>query len=105
MCLVVQACPTLCDPVDYSPPGSSIHGIFPARILEWVAISYSRVSSRPRDQTHLLHLLHWQVDSLPLGHLGSPASIKVILECVEVDEICLVPVPHCPFHSLHQMSE
>ena len=39
------------DPVDYSPPGSSVHGIFQARILEWVAISYSRGSSRPWDQT------------------------------------------------------
>ena len=36
-----QSCPTLCDPVDSSPPGSSVHGILPARILEWVAISFS----------------------------------------------------------------
>ena len=40
--LVAQLCPTLCDPVDYSPSGSSIHGILKARILEWVAISFSR---------------------------------------------------------------
>ena len=46
-----QSCPTLCNPMDYSPPGSSIHGIFQARILEWVATSSSRGSSRPRDQT------------------------------------------------------
>ena len=46
---VAQLCPTLCDPVDYSPPGSSIHGIFQASILEWVAISFSRRSSQPRD--------------------------------------------------------
>ena len=46
-----QSCPTLYDPMDYSPPGSSVHGIFQARILDWVAISYSGVSSRPRDQT------------------------------------------------------
>ena len=39
---VAQLCPTLCDPVDYSPPGSSIHGILQARVLEWVAISFSR---------------------------------------------------------------
>ena len=37
---VAQSCLTLCDPVDYSPPGSSIHGIFQARVLEWVAISF-----------------------------------------------------------------
>ena len=47
---VAQSCPTLCDPVDCSPPGS-IHGILQARILEWVAISFSRGSSRPRDRT------------------------------------------------------
>ena len=39
---VAQLCPTLCDPVDCSPPGSSVHGILQARILEWVAISFSR---------------------------------------------------------------
>ena len=42
-----------CDPMDYSPPGSSVHGILQARILEWVAISFSRGSSRPRDRTHI----------------------------------------------------
>ena len=41
----------LCDPMDYSPPGSSVPGIFQARILEWVVISFSRESLRPRDQT------------------------------------------------------
>ena len=48
---VTQSCPTLCDPKDCSSPGSSIHGIFQARILEWVAISFSRGSSWPRDHT------------------------------------------------------
>ena len=42
---VAQLCPTLCNPVDCSPPGSSVHGILQARILEWVAISFSRESS------------------------------------------------------------
>ena len=42
-----QSCPTLCDPVDRNLPGFSVHGIFQARILEWVAISFSRGSSRP----------------------------------------------------------
>ena len=50
---VTQSCPTLCDPMDCSPPGSSIHGILQARILEWVAISFSRGSSRPRDRTQV----------------------------------------------------
>ena len=47
------SCIRLCDPMDYSPPGSSVHGILKARILEWVAISSLRGSSQPRDQTHV----------------------------------------------------
>ena len=50
-----QTCPTHCDPKDCSLPGSSIHGILQARILEWVAISFSRGSSRPRDWTRVSH--------------------------------------------------
>ena len=54
----VSACaaqlpPTLCDPVDRSPPGSSGHGILQAGTLEWVAVSFSRGSSQPRGQTHV----------------------------------------------------
>ena len=49
--LVAQLCPTLCDRMDCSPPGSSVHGILQARILEWVAISFSRGSSWPGDRT------------------------------------------------------
>ena len=52
---VAQSCPILCDPMDYSLPGFSVHGIFQARILEWVAISFSRGSYRPRDQTQVSH--------------------------------------------------
>ena len=50
---VAQLCLTLCDPMDWSPPGSSVHGILQARILEWVAISFSRGSSWPRDRTQV----------------------------------------------------
>ena len=50
---LLQLCPTLCNPMDYSPPGSLVHGIFQARILEWVAMPFSRGSSWPRDQTHI----------------------------------------------------
>ena len=50
---VAQSYPTLCDPVDCSPPGSSVHGILQARILEWVSISFSRGSSLPRDRTQV----------------------------------------------------
>ena len=49
--MCTQSCPTLCDTMDCSPAGSSVHGVSQARILEWVAISSSRGSSRSRDQT------------------------------------------------------
>ena len=54
---VARWCPTLCDPMDYSLPGSSLHGIFQARILEWVDISFSRRSSQPRDWTQVSHIV------------------------------------------------
>ena len=47
----LQSCPTVCDPVDYSLPGSSVHGILQARVLEWIAMPSSRGFSQPRDQT------------------------------------------------------
>ena len=49
----LQLCPTLCDPMDYSPPGSSVHGDSQARILEWVAMPSSRGSPWPKDQIHI----------------------------------------------------
>ena len=69
-CASAQSCPTLCDRVDCSPPGSSVRGILQARILEWVAVSFSRGSSRPRDQTP--GLLHWRRILHHLSHQGSP---------------------------------
>ena len=53
---VAQSCPTLCNPLDCSPLGSSVHGIFQARILEWVAIFFSRGSSQPSDRTRVSRL-------------------------------------------------
>ena len=50
---VSQSCPSLCNPMNYSPPGSCVHEIFQARILEWVAISFSRGSSQPKDRTRV----------------------------------------------------
>ena len=52
-CLVAKLCPALLGPIDCSPPGSSIHGISEARILEWVAISFPRGTSQSRDQAHI----------------------------------------------------
>ena len=65
--LVTQSCLTLCNPVDYSPPGSSVCGILQARILEGVAILFSRGSSWPRDWTGFTAL---QTNSLPSGSQG-----------------------------------
>ena len=58
------------NPMDYSPPGSSVHGISQVRILGWVAISSSRASSQPRDRTHVSCIGRWIL--YPLSHHGSP---------------------------------
>ena len=77
MCSVAQLCPPFCDPMDCSSPSSSVHGIFQARILEWVAIYSSRGSSQTRDRTPVsCFSLHWQANSLLLSHLGSPVYPK-----------------------------
>ena len=55
-CLVTKSCLTLCNPMDCSPPGSSVHGISWARILEWVIVSFSRGSSLPRGGTNVSRL-------------------------------------------------
>ena len=77
-----QSCPTLCDPMDCSLPGSSVYGIFQARILKWIAIVFSRGSSQPRDQTHvscvpcigrviLYHWAAWEAHYLVLGTVNT----------------------------------
>ena len=73
VCSVAHSSLTLRDPVDCSPPGSSVHRAFQAWMLEWVAIPSSRGSSPSRHRTPVSWcLLHWQADSLPLCHPGSP---------------------------------
>ena len=54
---VTQSCLTLSDPMDCSLPGSSVRGIFQARVLEWIAISFSRGLSRPRNRTRVSHIV------------------------------------------------
>ena len=83
-CAHANSCLTLCNPMDYSPPGSSDHGISQTRILEWVAISSSKESSRPRDQTHISCvscigrwiLYHWATREAPYK-LYFPTFIQV----------------------------
>ena len=67
-----QSCPTLCDSMDCITPGSSVHGIFQARILEWVAISSSRGSSQPTDRTRVSCVSCIAANLLPTGSLGKP---------------------------------
>ena len=68
---VAQSCPTLCNPMDCSLLGSSIHGIFQARVLEWVAISFSRRSSWPRDRTRVSRIVGRHKPSEPPGKEGA----------------------------------
>ena len=65
----------LCDPMGCSPPGSSVHGIFQARVLEWVAIFFSRGSSQPRDRTRNSHTAGRHFNRL--NHQGSPLYLSV----------------------------
>ena len=77
ICSVSQSCPTLCNLMNCSPPGSSVHGIFQAQILEQVAISNSKGSFQPRDQTQVSCVScigRW--DFSPLHHLGSPKEFN-----------------------------
>ena len=72
--LVAQSYPTLCNPMDCSPPGSSVHEIFQAKILEWVAISFSRGSSQLRDRTRVFCIAgrfftDWAIREASILHL------------------------------------
>ena len=62
-----------CDPTDCSPPGSFVHGILQARIVEWAAISFSRGPSWPRDWTRVSHICRQMLH--PLSHQGSPRTL------------------------------
>ena len=73
---VTQSFPTLCDPTDCRQPGSSVHGILLARVLEWVSISFSRGSSQPRDRTCVSHIAGRCFTSEPLG---KPLSLSLSL--------------------------
>ena len=73
--------------MDYSPLGSSVHGISPVRILEWVATSFSRGSSWPGYQTASpVSLRHWQAGSLPLSQLGRPSHHLYLLSSATVPQ-------------------
>ena len=80
VCSVTQPCSPLCNPVDCSPPDSSVHGAFSGKNTgvgcHLLQVIFLTQESNPR----FLHLLHWQADSLPLHHLGSPWATY----CIEI---------------------
>ena len=78
LCSVTQLYLTLCSSMNCSPPGSSVHEIFQARTLEWVAISSLQgIFPTQGSNPCLLRLLHWQVSSLPLAILGTPGLAQI----------------------------
>jgi len=105
-CLAVQSCLTLCDPMDCSPRGSSVHGILQTRILEWVAMPSSRGSSQPRAQTdcrwilyHLSHQGKMLVDASPVVLAFKEMETKTGIICypLYVESENIIPGwPKCP---------
>ena len=95
LCSVTQLCLTFCGSMDCSPPGSSVHGIFQARLLEWVAISFSRGSSWPRDRTRKLPALQADVPVHlvtlvpPVPPLGDSSCFSVKLLALSVKLLIL----------------
>ena len=84
---VPQSCPTLCHPMDCSLSGSSVHGIFQTRVLEWIAISFSRGSSRPRNRTQVSHIACFlMLDCINLFAFANQMLVKesllVVLICI-----------------------
>ena len=93
--LVTQSCPTLCDPMDCSPPGSSVHGISQASMLKWVAIPFSRRSSQCRGQT--------QVSCTAGGFFtsespGKPSCFWILLLLSRVSRVWLCATPEMAAH-------
>ena len=78
VCSVTQSCPTLCDPMDCSQPGSSVHGVLQARILEWVAISYSRDASAI--SMHVSPPSWGSLLPTPLGHHTAPSWAPCVIQ-------------------------
>ena len=95
---VTQLCPTLCGPIDYSLLGSSVHGIFQAIVLEWIAISFSRGSSQPRDRTRVSRIVDrcftvWGINS----KLTFPSYIPTTAENLVLSSLMKL----CNSHIIH----
>ena len=93
---LLQLCPTLYDPMNCSPPGSSVHVILQARIPEQVPMPSSRGSSRPRDRNHIcFSFLCWQAGSLPLAPTGKPPFLCNMHQRTPCSHIILISIDHC----------
>ena len=93
LCLVTQTCPTLCDSMECSPPGSSVHGIFQAIVLEWIDISFSRGSSHPGTEPGYLSLQTEALPSEPIDFNYCPS--------LDLSADNLSDKRHIPFHTVH----
>ena len=106
LCSVADSCPTLCNPMDRSPPDSSVHGISQARILEWVSISSSRESSKPKDRTHVscISCIGRQVLYVLLSHLGKPNVYFQLSKFITFFFYFIAPCLICyePFHKQNE---
>ena len=96
--LVTQSCPTLCNPMDCNLPGSSVHEILQARILEWIANSFYRGSSWPRDQTWVSCM---QADALPSELIGKH-KVKVTQLCLTLCDPMNCSPPGSSIHGILQ---
>ena len=97
-CLVAQSCPTLCDPMDCSPPGFSVLGISYAKILEWVVISFSRGISWARDQMYVSCidrqiLYHWATGEAQKGSVALTEFSKGSI-IFRITLVCPLPLHH-----------
>ena len=112
-CLVTQSCPTLCGPMDCSPPGSSVHGIFQIRILEWIAISFSTGSAWPWDWTCVSCITGgfftcWAIRKAPLMGLYHPKTSTGPHLRASRPKSLPQPTRACPvfcFHTLCELSK
>ena len=105
---VAQSCPTVCDPMDCSLPGSSVHGIFQAVVLEWIAISFSRGSSQARDRTQVSHSVDRRLTvwtTREVWYAGSVQFSSVAQSCPTLFDPMNRSTPSLPGVLHHQLPE
>ena len=106
VCVHIQSCPTLCNPTDCSPPGSSVHGILQVGILEWIAIPFTRGSSLPRDWTRVSYIAGRFFTEPPGKPKVHPSSVQ-FSSATQLCQILCNPMdcsmPSLPVH--HQLPE